>query len=308
MRKKDVIIGVGVLVVFSILFIVALKLFAARDDTPTVSLGSSGAKVGIVEVTGVITDARKTVDWIDQLRKNKSVKAVVIRVDSPGGAVGPSQEMFEAVKKLRKAGKRVVISMGSVAASGGYYLSMGGDTIMANAGTLTGSIGVIMQMPVVKKLADKIGIGMETIKSGKMKDVGNMFREMTPEERAYLQSAIDDTYEQFVEAVAEGRHMTVEQVKVLADGRVYTGRQAKMNGLVDLLGTYDDAIRLAAKLGGISGEPKLVKPKPKLKGLLALMLGDDEESADAKSSLLNRILPGSVSSLTPSFEYRWIVE
>ncbi len=308
MRTKDIVVGVLVLLGFVILLAVVANIFSSKDRTTSMRFAAGSGKVGIVEVNGVIKDSRKTVLWIDELKKNRDVRSVVIRVDSPGGAVAPSQEMYEAIKTLKKAGKHVIVSMSSVAASGGYYLSVAADTIIANPGTITGSIGVIMQLPVVKKLADKIGIGMETIKSGKMKDVGNMYREMQPEERAYLQSSIDDTYDQFVSAVATGRKMTEAQVRELADGRIYTGRQAKANGLIDLIGTYDDAIKLAARLGSINGEPRLVKAKPAKTGLLALLVGDEDESEQASASLFGKLIPNPMQMGTSGFEYRWVAE
>ncbi len=217
-------------------------------------------KVGLVRIEGVILDPKNIVDEIREYAKDSSIRAIVIRVDSPGGGVAPSQEIYEEVKKAEKK-KRVVVSMGSVAASGGYYVSCPADRIVANPGTLTGSIGVIMEIPNIEGLMKKIGVKTEVIKSGKYKDIASAFRAMAPQERQILQGVLDDVHEQFIRAVADGRKMKFDAVKELADGRIFTGRQAKAIGLVDELGDLEDAIRLAAKLGGIKGEPAVEQKK-----------------------------------------------
>ena len=188
------------------------------------------------------------------------VKAIVFRVNSPGGAVAPSQEIFEKIKRLN-AQLPIVTSVGSVAASGGYYSALGSAYIVANPGSITGSIGVIMDYPVATDLLEKIGLRFETVKSGDLKDAGSPTREVTDADRRYFQEVVRDMHEQFVEAVAWGRHMDVETVMELADGRVFTGRQSLELGLIDTIGTFDDAVAIAAELGDISGKPKLVRPK-----------------------------------------------
>jgi protease-4 len=216
-----------------------------------------------MRIEGPIMDSKDAVDEIKDYMDDSSIKAIVLRIDSPGGAVAPSQEIYSEVKKAA-AKKKVVVSMGSIAASGGYYIASAASRIVANPGTLTGSIGVIMEIPNLEGLMNKIGIKTEVIKSGKNKDIGSMFRSMKPEERQLLQGVMDDVHEQFIRAVAAGRHMKVEDVRKIADGRVFTGEQAVKVGLVDQLGTLEDATRVAAKLAGIEGEPEVVTKKDTL--------------------------------------------
>jgi len=229
-----------------------------------------GSKVAVVTVNGPILDAETWIRQLDTFEERSDVKAVVLRVDSPGGGVAASQELFAKVEAVNKE-KPVVVSMGSVAASGGYYVALGASTIMANRGTVTGSIGVIMEYPVMTGLMDKLGLEMETIKSGPLKDAGSPTRPVSDADRAYFQSVIGNLYDQFVMDVATYRHLPEDSVRVLADGRVYTGLQAVALGLVDTLGTLTDAIALAGSLGGIVGKPKIVRPverKPLLRNLL----------------------------------------
>jgi protease IV len=219
-------------------------------------------RVALIRVEGVILDAHSTVAELKRFGENPSIKAIVLRIDSPGGGVVPSQEIYDAVQRVRnKNNKAVIASMGTVAASGGYYIAAATDRIIANPGTLTGSIGVIMETANVEGLLKKIGVEGIVIKSGKFKDVGSPLRKMTEEEQALLQSVMDDVHKQFIDAVAEGRALEVSTVQALADGRIFTGRQAKEAKLVDELGNLDDAIQLAAELAGIEGEPKVVEPR-----------------------------------------------
>jgi len=219
-------------------------------------------KVAVIRVEGVILDAQTTVGDLKKFSESPSVKAIVLRIDSPGGGVVPSQEIYDAVRRIRaKQSKTIVASMGSVAASGGYYIAVATDRIMANPGTLTGSIGVIMELANVEGLLKKIGVESVVVKSGEHKDLGSPFRQMNEQDRRILQSVMDDVHAQFIEAVAEGRSLKVTDVKLLADGRIFTGRQAKDQKLVDELGNLDDAVKLAAELAGIEGEPKVVEPR-----------------------------------------------
>lgn len=219
-------------------------------------------RVALVRVEGVILDAQQTVGDLKKYAESPTVKAIVLRIDSPGGGVVPSQEIYDAVKRIRsKNNKAVVASMGTVAASGGYYIAAATDKIMANPGTLTGSIGVIMELANFEGLLKKIGVESVVVKSGEHKDIGSPFRKMKEDDRLILQAVMDDVHSQFIEAVAEGRSLDVREVRTLADGRVFTGRQAKAAKLVDELGDLDDAIKLAAEMGGIEGEPKVVEPR-----------------------------------------------
>jgi protease-4 len=209
-------------------------------------------------------------------RKNDRIKAIVLRIDSPGGVVGPSQEIYEAVKKVN-AVKKVVVSMGSVAASGGYYIAAPATLIFANPGTITGSIGVLMKLSNLEGLMGKIGMKSFTLKTGQFKDSGSPFRTMTRAERAVLQGVIDSTHQQFVRAVAAGRKLPVARVAALADGRILSGEQAKDLQLVDRLGTLQDAIEEAGRLGGIAGEPDVIHP-PKKKGKMLDLLMEESSS------------------------------
>ena len=208
--------------------------------------------------------ARKVIAQLEKYRDDDSVKAIVLRVDTPGGTVVAAQEIHGELMRLRAgAGKKIVVSMGDLAASGGYYVACAADRVFASPGTLTGSIGVIMQFPNYQGLFGKIGLGTNTIKSGEFKDVGNGAREMSERDRKLLQGLVDDVYAQFVEAVAAGRRMSPEQVRPLADGRVFSGRQAKQLGLVDELGDLDAAIAAAGKLAGIEGKPEVIRETPR---------------------------------------------
>lgn len=223
---------------------------------------STEDRIALIRVEGVIMDSQVTVGELRRFSENPSVKAIVLRIDSPGGGVVPSQEIHDAVKRVRtKNNKTVIASMGSVAASGGYYIAAATDRIVANPGTLTGSIGVIMETANVEGLLQKIGVEGVVIKSGKFKDVGSPLRKMSEEERGLLQAVMDDVHKQFIEAVAEGRAIELTDAQALADGRIFTGRQAKEAKLVDDLGDLEDAIQLAADAVGIEGEPKVVEPR-----------------------------------------------
>ncbi len=217
----------------------------------------SGQKVGVVSIQGPITDSREVIRQLKVLRESEAVKAIVVRINSPGGAVGPSQEIYREVMKTRQT-KKVVASMGAVAASGGYYIAAAADRIMANPGTITGSIGVIMGFTNFRQLMEKIGLRPIIIKSGPYKDIGSPTRPMTDEEKALLQQVIDQIHQQFIQAVSTGRNLEKERVAELADGRIYTGQQARELGLVDSLGNFEDAVQLAGKLGGISGRVETV--------------------------------------------------
>lgn len=256
----------------------------------------SRQRIGLVEVKGMITDASETIRQITKYRKDRSIRGIVLRIDSPGGAVAPSQEIYTEVLKL-KSQKKVFASMGSVAASGGYYIASAADQIIANPGTLTGSIGVIMTFANVEQLMNKIGLRPETMKSGKFKDTGSPTRPMTPDERKLLQNVVDNVFDQFVSAVSKGRKMDYDEVKKLADGRIYTGKQAFDLKLVDRLGSLEDTISLLGKAVGIEGEPKIVQEKPS-HGLLDLLM---------ESSLSEKVM-GSFAPQFPLLQFLWTLE
>jgi protease IV len=266
----------GVLVLFALCVAAATALFGDRDRFT----GSEG--VGLVEVKGVIIDGQETIRQLRVLKKDKRVKAVVLRVDSPGGVVGPSQEISAEVKGLARV-KKVVVSMGSVAASGGYYISAPATLIYANPGTITGSIGVLMKFSNIEGLMGKVGMKAFTLKTGKFKDVGSPVRTMTAEERQMLQGVIGSTHSQFVRAVAEGRKLPVEEVGRIADGRIFSGEQALSLKLIDRIGTLQDAIEEAGRLGGIKGEPELIRPSKKKGQVLDLLVQGTAEHLGALS-------------------------
>jgi len=239
-------------------------------------LFSLNEKVGVVEITGLISRSTPTLDELKSFREDKRIRALVIRVNSPGGAVGPSQEIMEEINKTKKV-KKVVVSCGSLAASGGYYIASAADLIMASPGSAVGSIGVIMQLANVEALTKKLGVDFFSLKAGALKDMGSPFKPLTPEERAVFQSLLNNIHEQFIKDVAKNRKLPVEKVRALADGRVFTGQEGKDLGLVDALGNFNDAVEKAGRLGGIKGKIETVYPEKKGFSLLRLFLGEDAE-------------------------------
>lgn len=255
-QKRDIFIGIGILAVLVLIVVFALAVLSAAlvDDLVVVE-----DSVGVVDITGPIITPDAAVKQIERFAGEKRIPVIVIRLNTPGGGVSATQEIFEAVRKAREDGKIVIASMGTVAASGGYYIAAACDTIMATPGTITGSIGVIARYPNLSGLYEKVGVDFNTIKSGKFKDTGSSSREMTEEEREYLDSVIMDTYDQFVTAVAEERGIALDKLKEIADGRIFTGRQAVELNLVDRLGTFRDAIELAGAVSGIGADPPIVR-------------------------------------------------
>ncbi len=261
MKRKRILIGLGVIAALLIFFFGALFLIGRYSGTKTGGF-AFGDKIAIVEVKGVITQSSGIIEELQQYAQDQGVKAIVLRVDSPGGGVGPAQEIYREIIKIRPK-KKIVTSMGSVAASGGYYIACASDRIVANPGTITGSIGVIMQFSNLEELLKKIGVKGVVIKSGEHKDIGSPFREMTPEEKKIMQEVLDNVHEQFIRAVADGRKLDRSKVAEIADGRILTGEQAKQLGLVDEMGNLQDAIEITAKMAGIEGKPTILYPKKK---------------------------------------------
>jgi protease-4 len=269
MNKRPVLLGMmvfGVLLALFFLSVLALTYFSDREESLW-----GGEKVAVVEIRGVIIDPQPIVEKLIKFRKNDQVKAIVLRIDSPGGGVGPAQEIYAEVKKVQRD-KKVLVSMGSVAASGGYYIACAADKILANPGSITGSIGVIVESLNVEELFQKLGLRSTVVKSGKHKDIGSPLRKMTREEQRLLQEVLDSVHEQFIRAVAEGRKLPLEKVRSLADGRIFSGDQAKALGLVDGLGNLQDTIAMAAQMGGIKGEPGVIYPEKKRFSILDLLL------------------------------------
>jgi|SRR4030095_16846579 len=271
------------LLVLGMVFIgVCFLVFASaikRDGTEFVSYGS-GDKIAVVEINDVIVTSEKPVEQIKRYRNDKSIKAIILRINSPGGGVAASQEIYEEVRKTRDSGKIIVVSMGSIAASGGYYIAVGSSLIVANPGTLTGSIGVIAQFISIKDLAEKLGITQTTIKSGSLKDAGNPFRPMNDSDKAYFQDVVDNSFGQFLDVVARERKMDKDKLLPYANGRVFTGLQAKEYGLIDSLGTFEDAVRITSKLAGIEGEPRIIREKKKF-SVFEELLGSKMEDVTA---------------------------
>ena len=267
------IIGIIAAIVFFFgLFVLMIASWIMSDESEE-TISSGGEKIAVVELKEPITSSEDIVRQFKKYRENKSIRAIVFRIESPGGGVSASQEIYEEVKKTRDAGRPVIVSMGSVAASGGYYVSCGATRIVANPGTLTGSIGVIFQFMHFQQLMEKIGVDQTTIKTGKFKDSGSPFRKTTEEEKQYFNMLVGDVYDQFVDVVAEERGMDRADVLKYADGRVFTGRQALEYGFVDTLGTMEDAINIAAEEGGIQGKPSIVK-ETKKKTIFDKLIGD----------------------------------
>ncbi len=271
--------------------VMAMAAWMARG-----SGGFDGEAVGVVEIEGAIVDARDTIESIRRFRKDEDIKAIVIRIDSPGGAVGPSQEIYREIRKTVET-KKVVASMGAVAASGGYYVACATDGIVANPGTITGSIGVIMGYTNFRQLLDKIGMVPVVIKSGPYKDTGSPTREMRDDEREILQSITSNIHEQFVTAIAEGRKMDRAQVEQVADGRIFTGEDAKARGLVDRLGNFEDALEWAGELGGIDGEVVPVYARDEKLSLLRYLM------SSSISDWMSRVIHPGIYA-----EYRYLPE
>ncbi len=253
-----------------------------------------GEKVGVIEINGIIADSKNVLNYLKRFREDNAIKAIVVRIDSPGGAVGPSQEIFREIRKT-SATKKVVASMGTIAASGGYYIAAGANGIVANPGTITGSIGVIMGFTNYEELLHKIGLVPIVVKSGEYKDIGSPVREMKPEEKKILREFAKKIHRQFIKDIVDGRKMDMEKVESIADGRIFTGQESKKFGLVDRLGNLEDAIEWAGRLGGIKGKIATVYAKEKKYSLLRYITDSSAET------LLNHIL---VPKLSADYIYR----
>lgn len=300
-RRYPIMTGCLLLVVVGLLFWAAVSfLLGSLLRSSGSDLFSAGARkegVGVIEVRGVISVADQIVARLSEFREQGNIRAIVLRIDSPGGAVGASQELFTEVKRTN-AVKPVVVSMGSVAASGGLYAALGAEKIIANPGTITGSIGVIIKFANLEELFEKIGYRSETIKSGALKDVGSAGRPMLPEERAMLQGMIDGVHDQFVAAVAESRKLPEAAVRDFADGRILSGSKALELGLIDGLGNLNDAALAAAELAGLEPGvmPRLIYPPRRELSLLTLLLGSRAEM---------RLTPPI--NITPVLAYEWTI-
>jgi len=270
MKRHPFLTGFLCMIVFCAVFVAAVWAMTRFNLSESITTGGAG-KVAVVDIEGIISGSRDIIDKIHSLRDDDAVRAIVLRIDSPGGTVGPAQEIYEELIKLKDL-KPVVTSMGAVAASGGYYIAAGTQKIFANPGTITGSIGVLVEVANFEELLDKVGLRSNVIKSGTYKDTLSPTRTMQDDERALVQAVVDDIHAQFVQAVAEGRDMQPEQVMGLADGRIFSGRQALQAGLVDELGNLYDAIKAAGEMAGIEGEPEVQYPTKKKPSLLDFIM------------------------------------
>ncbi len=277
-RKSTIILLVAGVASGLVMLALFLWVLAVQVGSSPSALSGWHKGLGYVEIEGTIVDATETVRQLQWLERRLQVKGILIRIDSPGGVVTPSHEIYSEVARISDEGKPVVVSMGTIATSGAYYVAAPADIIVANPQTITGSIGVIMEFPVVKGLMDKLGLKVEVVKSREQKDVGSPFREMTERDRALLQDVVTDVYEQFVEVVSARRKLPADSVRAIADGRILTGRQALALGLVDTLGTLEDAKRIAAELCGIEGEPRLIRPARRMGFLVSQLLERTAES------------------------------
>ncbi len=262
---KRIVFGVAFAGVLGLLVLVfmsvgSVAVLLAESQGGAKVYGESKPHLSLVKLTGPIVDADEFLEVIETIKKNEASKGVLLRINSPGGAAAASQEIYKALLDLRKK-KPVVVSLGNVAASGGYYIAIAGDKIFTNPATITGSIGVIAQFPNAEKLFEKVGVSLTVVKSGKFKDAGSLFRASTAEERAYLQGVINHTYEQFVRDISDSRELELKEVKVLADGRIFTGEQAVQYNLVDTLGGLLDAKAYLIQQSTLTGDPLFVEPK-----------------------------------------------
>lgn len=280
-QKHPVLLGLFILTGIFFLFLGGISLLFSSivSRGPKGDIFSKKEGIGIIELTGLIVTSEKVLKNLTSFRNNPNIKSIILRIESPGGSVGAAQEIFQDVKRTNKV-KPVVASMGSMGASGGYYAALGAEKIIANPGTMTGSIGVIVKFPNLEGLFEKIGYKTEVIKSGAMKDVGASNRPITDQERALMQGLIDNVFNQFVQAVTESRGMPEETVRELADGRIFSGEQAFEAGLIDDLGNFTDAVTMAAELGGLDPkQPKLIYPQEERRfSLLSLLTSDHDQS------------------------------
>lgn len=284
-----VLIILGITVIFlGVVMTVILQFFGPSSGL------AFGDKIGVIPIKGPIMDSGLIVTQLVNFKKDNGIKAIILRIDSPGGGVGPSQEIYREVRKTIKT-KKVIASMGSMAASGGYYIAAAANKIVANPGTLTGSIGVIMEFVQLQELFKKIGVSLEVLKSGEFKDIGSPHRKMSERDKEVIKGLISDIQNQFVSAVARGRALSIEKVQEIADGSILSGAKAKELGLVDILGNFQDAVDLAKKMTGIKGEAKLVYPKRQTSRLWDIILQNTAES----------VYRAVKNTLKTNIEYRW---
>lgn len=264
-----------------IIILVSVSVFLYFAILFQLTLRSLRPKIGVVKIQGGIYSSEKYVNWIKKLKENSQVRGILLVVNSPGGGVVASDEIYNALMDFKKTGRPLVAYFGSIAASGGYYVGCAADVIVSNPNTITGSIGVIAEFPVVKNLLKKIGVDFIVIKSRDKKDLGSPWREMTREEKKIIKSLIDETYKNFLKIVSESRNIPMDSLYKIADGRIFSGRQALKYGLVDTLGTIDTAIEILKQKAKIKGKPVLVEPRKRF-SLLSLITGEETKISDIK--------------------------
>ena len=286
MRKHPVFFGMLILLILGMALY--LSFYKAGLNLGKAKSFSLNDKIGVIRVEGIISDSMEITEQLDEFGKDDSIAAVVLRVDSPGGGVAASQEIYDAVIELKKT-KKVVASMGSIAASGGLLVACAADEIVANPGTITGSISAIMQFANFEELLKKVGVKSSVVKSGQYKDIGSPLREMTPEEKVIVQDLVDDIYNQFIDVIVKDRKIPREKVVAISDGRVFSGRKAKELGLVDHLGDMNSAVKLAGKLAGKKGKYDLVYPSKKRNSFLDYFL-------EGAASRISDSLKGKIES------------
>ncbi|MBN1103907.1 MAG: signal peptide peptidase SppA [Deltaproteobacteria bacterium] len=291
--KKHPILSVLAILVAAVVFLGAAMAVILSIFGPS-SAFSFRERIGVINVEGTIIDSEPILNQLVDFKRDKSIKAIVMRVNSPGGGVAPSQEIYREIRKTIKT-KKVIASMGNLAASGGYYISSAADKIVASPGTLSGSIGVIMEFVQLEDLLKKLGVGLEVVKTGEFKDIGSPHRKMSERDRGLITALIQEIQTQFVEAVARGRNLPVEKVREIADGRILSGARCKELGLVDMLGNFQDAVDLAKQMSGIEGEVTLVYAR-KARGMLWELLFDDAMESAYRAAR---------NVLQTQVEYRW---
>ncbi len=291
-KTKNPILIVSLILLGIILFLGIALTCILSVFTPLTDL-TFRDQIGVIPIEGTISDSRSVISSLIKYKKDKKIKAIILRINSPGGSVAPTQEIYQEVRKTIIT-KKVIASMGSVAASGGYYIAAATDKIVANPGTITGSIGVMIKFMRIKGLLDRIGIHFEVFKSGRFKDVGSPHRKATEQDRELIQALILDIKRQFVKDVSVGRNLPVEKVQKLADGRIFTGAQAKEAGLVDSLGNFQDAVEIAKEMANIDGEVVLIYPKKSSGSLLDMFF------KKAANSFME-----SIHGAKGDLEYRW---
>ncbi|TFB11182.1 signal peptide peptidase SppA [Candidatus Marinimicrobia bacterium MT.SAG.3] len=274
MAKQSNILTLSIIASVFFLFVLLLVISYNLMTNGKLSISADGPRIAVVELIGPIYDSKPIIRQFKKYAEDDDIDAILFRISSPGGGVSASQEIFEEVRKIRNSGMPILASLGSVAASGGYYVAIAATKIMSNPATVTGSIGVIVGLPNYTGLMNKLGLSYVNITSGPHKDSGSPYRELMPDDRAIFQNVVDDLYDQFVEAVSVERNIPEERVRAVADGRLYTGSQAKELGLIDTLGTYEDALKYVVELAGMSGKPILIKERRKQPSIFDLLFGD----------------------------------